>query len=640
MLVSNDLQKNPGSNQSTYSGHLDQVSGRLIEGWACCQSLSDSKLEVVSVDIYDYNRLLGTVRADKFRSDLLEVGIGQGEHAFFYKLPIEIFDGVEHVISARISGTDFILPGSPRILKRPPLSLAEAFDGPSKALLHERPLSDFQFVVLKSLAMLMETVSIQSRNLEAQSEALKLLLNRQNLPGSSGLGSPEHAPKVDYGPIFEEASNYLGEAGDIIFFSIIDWNFRTQRPQHLAKNFSKLGYRVIYISVQFDDVDLSVAPFKVISSPAAGIFEVRLACSSPLPNIYNGIEAKTQLRELCQSLDSLVRKLNIKGPVAFIQFPSWLPLALSLSGGLLVHDCLDHIAGFNNVSGYVVDQEHMLIEQADIVVTTSTYLHDFVAKKRANEIIRNAAEVEYFSKMPDKLAIDKTKPVVGYFGAISEWFDIELVEFCALRNPDLDFVLIGRVDENIDLRSLPSLPNVKFYGEQPYEVLTSYLYSFDVCIIPFKVVELIQATNPVKVYEYLSSGKPVVSADIPEVRAMSSYVYIAKDDLEFDSCIRTALSENDEALSVSRINWVRQQSWDARALDYVDLFKKVSPKVSIVILCYNNIEYTKACLGSVIKFNDYNNCEIVCVNNGSTDETAEYLDETCSRCELEFNIVV
>lgn len=353
-----------------------------------------------------------------------------------------------------------------------------------------------------------------------------------------------------------------------------------------------------------------------------------MACSSPLPNIYNGIEVKAQLIELCKSLDSLVHKLNIQGPIAFVQFPSWLPLALSLNGGLLVHDCLDHIAGFNNVSGYVVEQEYMLIEQADIVVTTSAYLHDFVAKRRENEIIRNAAEVEYFSKAPAKLAIDKVKPIVGYFGAISEWFNIELVEFCALENPDLDFVLIGRVDDNIGLRSSPSLPNIKFYGEQPYELLTSYLYSFDVCIIPFKMVELIKATNPVKVYEYLSSGKPVVSTDMPEVRqAMSAYVYIAQDSQEFSACIKAALNEHDQALSSARINWARQQSWDIRALDYLNLFKGASKKVSIIVLCYNSIEYTKACLGSVLKFTYYDNYEIICVDNCSTDGTAEYLDD-------------
>ena len=99
------------------------------------------------------------------------------------------------------------------------------------------------------------------------------------------------------------------------------------------------------------------------------------------------------------------------------------------------------------------------------------------------------------------------RPAIGYYGAIAEWFDIDLIVNCARRNPDWHFVLIGEVN-GCDISAAKLLGNVEFLGEKPYDELTFYLYGFDVCVIPFKLVDLIKATNPVKAYGYCVPASP------------------------------------------------------------------------------------------------------------------------------------
>ena len=132
-------------------------------------------------------------------------------------------------------------------------------------------------------------------------------------------------------------------------------------------------------------------------------------------------------------------------------------------------------------------------------------------------LIRNAADYEIFSQVPENIYHDtQGRRIIGYYGAIAEWFDLDLVEAVAKRHPECCIVMIGANTVNAKSR-LGKLPNVIFTGEVPYDTLPHYLYSFDVCMLPFKVVPLTLATNPVKAYEYLSAGKPVVAVDLPEM---------------------------------------------------------------------------------------------------------------------------
>src|SRR6185369_151204 len=141
--------------------------------------------------------------------------------------------------------------------------------------------------------------------------------------------------------------------------------------------------------------------------------------------------------------------------------------------------------------------------------------------------IRNGCEVEHFASVPPGRELQRDgRPVIGYFGAISEWFDIALVVALARARPGWRFVLVGSTF-GCDTREARRLPNIEMKGEVPYAELPGWVHGFDVCIIPFVLNELTSCTNPVKVYEYLSAGKPVVATRLPELVAIADQVYLA-----------------------------------------------------------------------------------------------------------------
>jgi glycosyltransferase involved in cell wall biosynthesis len=174
-------------------------------------------------------------------------------------------------------------------------------------------------------------------------------------------------------------------------------------------------------------------------------------------------------------------------------------------------------------------------------------------------LLRNACDFEHFAQTP---RAKNARPTIGYYGAISDWFDSTLAAELATRRPDWDFLLIGSTYGG-NIARLATLPNVSLIGEEPYESLPDWLGSFDAAIIPFKRTALTEATNPVKVYEILAGGKPVVSVPIPEVAMLAPLVRLASPAEEFEREILAALNEGDEAADQRRA-FAREQTWERR----------------------------------------------------------------------------
>jgi glycosyltransferase involved in cell wall biosynthesis len=222
----------------------------------------------------------------------------------------------------------------------------------------------------------------------------------------------------------------------------------------------------------------------------------------------------------------------------------------------VIYDCMDLIGGFTNE---VRDaNEVQLMKNADLVVVTSAMLEREARQHAKNVLLlRNGCDYEHFART---LPADNPRPVVGYYGAISDWFDAELVAALARKRPDWDFLLIGSTWGG-DVRPLSGLANVVLPGEQPYDSLPEWLGVIDVAIIPFQRVPLTEATNPVKVYEMLAAGKPVVAVPIPEVAALAPLVRLASDADGFEREIEAALLDHDVE---ARRAFAREQTWEKR----------------------------------------------------------------------------
>jgi hypothetical protein len=434
----------------------------------------------------------------------------------------------------------------------------------------------------------------------------------------------DDADPARFGPYFTDALCRVATQYDVIWLAVIDWNYRIQRPQHLASQLAQGGSRVFYISITFDD-EADASAFRIVGAPHEGVFEVRLRVrAGPGSDIYAGL-SPTTVEDLRRALDALIAELSIRTPVVVVDHPFWHPVAFAIPGASVVYDCLDLATGFANASSSLAKAEGLLIGGADLVVAASAPLARHIAATRSSVVVRNAADVDFFAG-GDRADAPKERPVIGYFGAIAEWFDIAAIEHCAAARPDWEFRLIGRTD-GCDIGRAAALPNVRLYGEQPYDELPDRLAAFDVALIPFRMTELIHCTNPVKLYEYMAAGKPVVSAPLPEVVEATELAYIAEDAAAFEPRIAQALAEDCDALRQRRRAWAQQHTWAARGGELAAAIDATLPLVSVIVLTYNKWPLTERCLRSVRSLSDYPRLEIIVVDNASTDATRQKLGE-------------
>lgn len=413
---------------------------------------------------------------------------------------------------------------------------------------------------------------------------------------------------------------------DVFVWSVIDWHFRTQRPQHLARAMSENGHRVFYLSNNL--VDTPEPGYSLEALDAEGrLFQVHLNVAG-VASIYSSMPTVAQAAQLRASLAELLGWTGTRKSLSLVQHPFWTLPAQCLPNAHLVYDCMDHHAGFDNNSPSILAAEADLIEQADLVIATSDWLRDELAVRTEKvALIRNATDHAHFMIAPEKIFADEQgRHVIGYYGAIAEWFDVDLIRRVAQDHPEALVLLVG--SDTVDAAGrLAGLPNVRFTGEVPYRDLPYWLYGFDVCLLPFKVLPLTQATNPVKVYEYLSAARRVVAVDLPEMAQFKGLVEVAADyDTFSDAVTRALASPQDQNERAARRAFAAQQTWAARA-DALDrsIAAIVEPRVSVVVLTYNNIALTQACLRSLELHSDYPALEIIVVDNASVDGTREFL---------------
>jgi len=362
---------------------------------------------------------------------------------------------------------------------------------------------------------------------------------------------------------------------DVVCFPIIDWDLRFQRPQHLLTQFALNGHRAFYLHTTFHQAGRD----PLIRMIGPNLYRVRLP-GPPEPDALYRKALNPSLDEAwLGALDALSRGAGIEAAVSLVEFPNWSGLADSCRrsrGWKIVYDCLDEHTGFSNISPGILAREVELIEGSDIVVATSRLLYEKVrSKARRALLLPNAADYDHFKDPGAARPLRGiSRPIIGYFGAIAEWFDVELVATAARRRKDWQFVLIGST-HGADLSSVSRLRNVNLLGELPYAELPGYLHQFDAAIIPFRLTPLTAATNPVKFYEYLSAGKPVVSVRLPELEPFEDLYYPAGTGAEFVLQIEAALSERSPEKAEARREIARANTWRHRYEQLSDAIRSI-----------------------------------------------------------------
>lgn len=411
---------------------------------------------------------------------------------------------------------------------------------------------------------------------------------------------------------------------DIIIFAIIDYDFRYQRPQQLAAQFAQRGHRVFWIS-----------PTRFLSPESAHEYEIEalrpqlweVHLRARQPDIYMGELEPAPLESINSSLRKLRQDWAIAECAAIVQLPFWRKAAAAFcrdKPSVLCYDCMDDWDSFQNMGDFNRNQEAFLLRESDVVFVSARNLQEKCARVNVPAVlVRNAVDFDFFAQPAGEIEIEgAAPPVIGYYGAIADWIDLDLVFEVATLRPGYTFVLIGQVFGR-DTSRLEQLPNVRLLGHKPYESLPAYLRRFDVCHIPFLLNDVTFATDPVKLYEYLSHGKPVVSTDLPELAYCRDMVLVARTASEYAEAIDQALELRGPEDVRRRQEFARQNTWQLRAADMDGAISRSLPKVSVIIVTHNSDRYIGPCLTSLRRNLTYPNLEVIVVDNASSDRTSE-----------------
>lgn len=333
----------------------------------------------------------------------------------------------------------------------------------------------------------------------------------------------------------------------------IHWGFLKQRPQQMANSLSKYEDVAILYIVQGSWQD-SFAVSKQIK-------ERLFLFSSRFMHL----------------LDNVLRLA--KSVTAILQTITNYQMLSQFHSDKLIYEYMDELELFvkDEINQYRPIHEN-IVRKANLVITTATTLYnDTIIFNRNSILLPNAVDYTFFhenrnQEVPAKLR-DIIAPfdcVIGYYGALASWFDYELVKEVAQIHPRWLCLLAGKqLGANMKDSGIEALPNVQYLGEYPYQKLPFFISSCDILTIPFVINAITKSTSPVKLFEYMASQRPILSADLNECRKYKS-VFIYNNAEEFANKVEILLNFKDDPEYLKLLDReASENTWDSRAAEVI-----------------------------------------------------------------------
>lgn len=335
---------------------------------------------------------------------------------------------------------------------------------------------------------------------------------------------------------------------------LLDWDVPLfQRPHHLALNLSRCGFLYFYCTDNW--ANDNILGFRQLGEQLFLTNRADVIDQHPARKVH--VISST---DNYTGIDFVERELA--------------------KGNLILYEYLDEI--HDQISGLGIPQStyirHAAIlkdERCMVIATADKLYRDVQAHRSRNfALVTNGVECGHFarsfadSEMPDILRpIAKSgRKIIGYFGALASWFDYELVLKIVRERPEYEVVLIGfDYDGSSVPYQLDREPRVHVIGPFNYRDLPRYAYWFDVATIPFLINDITESTSPIKLFEYMALGKPIVTTAMPECRKYRS-VLVAESHAEFVAMLDTAMKlRSDQEYLALLQEEALANSWESKA---------------------------------------------------------------------------
>jgi len=390
---------------------------------------------------------------------------------------------------------------------------------------------------------------------------------------------------------------------DIIIIGQQPWDTEIgSNCKNIALELSKTN-RVLYINSPLDRITLLKGKnddkikkrINVIKKREKGLVKVKENLWNLFPDcvvesinwlnshyLFNFLN-KLNNKKLAKSIKATLTELQFDNVILFNDnemFKGYY-LDVFLKPTLSIYYSRDYMLGVDYWRKHGAQLEPKLIAKSDICFANSTYLADYCRQYNPDSYyVGQGCDIDEITSVdidtiPKDLISDK--PIIGYVGALNTIrLDLDIIEYIAVKCPDLNVVLVGPEDEQFKKSNLHNIPNIIFLGQKPVSELPRYIKNFDVCINPQLINSVTIGNYPRKIDEYLALGKPVVASATKTMEVFKDYVYLADGKDDYVKLIRIAIDENSNLLSNARINFALTHTWENSVnLMRAEILKKI-----------------------------------------------------------------
>jgi len=379
----------------------------------------------------------------------------------------------------------------------------------------------------------------------------------------------------------EEHEGLKGE--DIVTLSTQDWNDLWTRKQRFVLQFARQGNRVLYVETQFHWVSY-VRQFRkhwrrvfLFALGARRVEENLFVYTPPLLvpafQVFPSL-AKVNNFVLGIALKRVMKKLGMKSPVLWIYTHFNKSLIKKLGAKKALYECVDDYSGAKGLikREVVIKQEAETLKEVNAAIVTAESLRPSkLAYNSRIHVVCNAANVSHFNRAVSEKHIEPVdlsgvgRPRLVFLGMTQYWVDLELLDYIAGEKPEWQIVMIGPVA--VDVRRFERAKNMHFLGNKPYDDLPDYMAYCDVALNPYRVDDVAKGCSPLKLYEYLAAGLPVVSTEMPEARKFDKIVTVASNYEMFVLAVEEILirdAGSREELKKQALAESQKHSWEKR----------------------------------------------------------------------------